>query len=68
MRSKVSGLAKILRRDDREDEIRILETPLADVVLLGDPSPELAGRAGDARRLAELRSIPGDRYGLYLVP
>lgn len=60
-----SELAAILDRDGRADEIPILETPLADVVLLGEPSPELAARADDARRLAELRSIPGDRYGLY---
>lgn len=58
-------LAEILRRDGRADEVPVLETPLADVVLLRDPSPELAARADDARRLAELRSIPGDRYGLY---
>lgn len=58
-------LAEILRRDGRDDEIPVLATPLADVVLLQDPSPELAARADDARRLAELRSIPGDRYGLY---
>lgn len=61
-------LAGILRRDGREDEIPILDTALADVVLLGDPSPELAARADDARRLAELRSTPGDRYGLYVLP
>lgn len=61
-------LAEILRRDGRDDEISVLDTPLADVVLLGDPSPELAARADDARRLAELRSVPGDRYGLYVLP
>ena len=58
-------LADILRSDGREDEIPVLDTPLADVILLGDPSPELAARGDDAHRLAELRSIPGDRYGLY---
>lgn len=61
-------IAEILRRDGRDDEIPVLGTPLADVVVLDDPSPELAARADDARRLAELRSIPGDRYGLYELP
>lgn len=60
-------LAEILRLDGRADEIPVLDTPLADVIVLGDPSAELAARADDARRLAELRSVPGDRYGLYEV-
>ena len=60
-----ADLAGILRRDGREDEIAVLDTALADVILLADPSPELTSRAEDARRLAELRSIPGDRYALY---
>ena len=61
-------LADLLRRDGREDEVPVLDTPLADVILLDDPSPELAARAEDVRRLAELRSIPGDRYALYELP
>jgi MFS family permease len=58
-------LADVLRRDGRAAEIPVLATPLADVILLDRPSPELAARSDDARRLAELRSVPGDRYGLY---
>jgi hypothetical protein len=61
-------LTDILGRDDRGDEIPLLGTPLADVILIGEPSPELAARAADVRRLAELRSIPGDRYALYQLP
>jgi len=61
-------LAEILRNDGREQDVPLLDTPLADVILLGEPSPELAARADDVGRLAELRSIPGDRYALYALP
>jgi hypothetical protein len=58
-------LAVILVGDGRGDEVPVLGTPLADVVLLDDPSDDLLSRADDAHRLAELRAIPGDRYGWY---
>ena len=61
-------LADILRRDGRSDEVAVLETYLAGAVLLDDPSAELLARADDVRRLAELRSIAGERFVLYESP
>jgi hypothetical protein len=60
-------VAQVLERDGRAGEIDVLGTPLADVVLLGDPSDELLALTDDVRRLAELRAVEGDRYGLYLL-
>jgi hypothetical protein len=60
-------VADILERDGRAGEVDVLGTPLADVVLLDDPSAELLALTDDLRRLAELRAVEGDRYGLYAL-
>ena len=58
----------VLEANGMSDRIGVLDTPLADTVLLGDPPAELIAVADDVRRLDRLREIPGVRYALYLLP
>ncbi len=59
-------VAAILVETGRADQVAILDSPLADVVLLGDPPAELIAVADLVKRLAALRRVPGDRYVLYV--
>lgn len=61
-------VADVLDANGMGDRVGVLDTSLADTVLLGDPPPELITVADDVRRLDQLREVPGIRYGLYLVP
>jgi hypothetical protein len=58
-------IAAVMRDVGLEDRIGLLDTPLADAVLLGDPPPELRVLTDELARLTELRRVPGVRYALY---
>jgi hypothetical protein len=60
-------IAAVLDRVGRPGQIGVLDTPLADTVLLGDVPGELLAVADSVRRLDELREVAAVRYGLYLV-
>jgi hypothetical protein len=60
-------IAAVLERSGRSEQVGVLDTPLADTVLLGEPPTDLVAIADDVRRLDELRDVAGIRYGLYLV-
>lgn len=59
-------ITDVLVHNGRADQIPILDSPLADVVLLDDPPPDLVAIRADVKRLAALRKVPGDRYVLYV--
>lgn len=58
-------IADVLLRAGLDDQVPILDSPLADAILVDDPPDELVALTDDVVRLAELRRIPGDRYVLY---
>lgn len=59
-----SLIADALIAAGRDEQVPILDSPLADVVLIDAP-PEIIALAAAVERLAELRLVPGDRYVLY---
>jgi hypothetical protein len=61
-------LAAVLISYGRDDEVFLLYSPLAGLILDGDPPPELTRETDAIQRLDRLRQIPGTRYGLYLIP
>ena len=60
-------VAAVLVANGLDAQVGILDTPLADVVLLGEPPAALLAVAADVERLAELQKVPGDRYVLYVA-
>ena len=60
-------LTEILQRNDLEASVPLLYTSLADLVAGDSPPPEVEARRADILRLAELRRVPGTRFGLYAI-
>jgi hypothetical protein len=60
-------LTEVLLRNDLSEDEPLLHSPLVSLILDHLPPDEAAASRQDVARLAELRSVPGTRLGLYLI-